>query len=62
MLVTACNGVAKEEKLAINFLQYFVSPKKLLTSVTFLGLGQSKMTLTLEGSIFTSPPPTIFPK
>jgi hypothetical protein len=51
-----------EEKLEINFLQYWVSPKNHLTSITLLVLGETKVTLTLEGSIFSSPPLTIRPK
>jgi hypothetical protein len=41
-----------KEKLAINFLQYCIAPKKLLTYVAVFGLGQFMMTSTLEGSIF----------
>jgi len=55
-LFNACKGAAIEEKLTMNFLQYWDDPKKNLTSVTVLGLGQFKMTSTLEGSIFNSPP------
>ena len=40
----------------MNFLQYCAAPKKLLTSIANLGLGQFIMTATLEGSIFNSPP------
>ena len=61
-LVNACNGAVIEEKLEINFLQYWVAPKKFLNSINFLGFGQFKMKSTLEGSIFNSPPPTIWPK
>ena len=61
-LVSECNGVAMEEKLAMNFLQYYAAPRKLLTSVIVLGFGQFRMTYTLEGSIFNSPPPTMCPK
>jgi hypothetical protein len=43
-LVNACKGDAIREKFAINFLQYYVSPMKLLTSVTFVGFGQFTMT------------------
>jgi len=49
MLVIACNGAEIEEKLAIQFIQYWVASKNLLTFVTLLGLGHSNMTLTLEG-------------
>jgi len=49
-------GAAIKEKLEINFLQYCAAPKKLLTLVADLGLGQFTMTATLEGSIFNSPP------
>jgi len=57
--IEACKGGAIEEKLEMNFLQYYDAPKKLLTSVANLGLGLFTMTATLEGSIFNSPPPTI---
>ena len=46
----------------MNFLQYYVFPRKLLTSMTDLGIGKFTMTDTLEGSIFSSPPPTMWPK
>ena len=61
-VVKACSGAAMEEKLAINFLHYFTAPRKLLTFVTDLGIGQFIMIETLEGSIFNSPPPTMWPK
>ena len=48
-----------EEKLEMNFLQYCVASRKLLTSVADLGLGQFTLTATLEESIFNSPPHTI---
>ena len=48
-LVIACIGVAMEEKLAIKFLQYLAVPKKLLTWVIVLGVGQFKMASTLQG-------------
>ena len=46
-------------KLEIDFLQYCAAPRKRLTPLADLGLGQFTMTATLEGSIFNSPPPTI---
>ena len=51
-----------EEKLPINFLQHYSTPKKLLTSVTLLCLGQFKITSTLEWLIFASPTPPMCPK
>jgi hypothetical protein len=41
------------EKLAMNFLQYCTTPKKLLTSVEVVGLDHFKMTSTFVGSIFS---------
>ena len=58
----ACDGAAMEEKIVMNFLQYYVALRKLLTSVTVFGLDQFKMTSTLEGYIFNSPPQTMCPK
>jgi len=46
----------------MSFLQYCAAPRKILTSIADLGLDQFIMTTTLEGSIFNSPPPTMFPK
>jgi hypothetical protein len=36
------------KKLAINFLRYCTAPKKLLTSVAVVGLGNFSMTSTLR--------------
>ena len=44
----------------MKFLKYYATPKKLLTSIADLGLSQFTMTTTLEGSIFNSPPPTMY--
>ena len=38
--VKSCKGEAIHEKVAIKFLQYWASPRKILTSVTLVGLGQ----------------------
>jgi len=56
MLVKAYKGYVINEKLAINFHQYWTTPKKLLTSVVDVGLRQFTLTSTLEGSIFNSQP------
>jgi hypothetical protein len=42
-----------KEKLAMNFLQYCITPKNLLTYVAIVGLGQFTMTSTFVGSIFS---------
>jgi hypothetical protein len=57
-LVKACKGDAIYEKIAIKFTNIEVPPRKLLTSVEELVLGQFTITSTLEGSIFKLRPPT----
>ena len=61
-LVKACNGAAMEENPEMNFLQYWTTPRKLLTSVTVLSLGQFTITTTLARSTHRWPPPIIWPK
>lgn len=61
-LVNACKGVFINEKLVINFLQYYTAPKTLQTFVAMFGLGQFTITFTLEGSILKWPFPRIEPK
>jgi hypothetical protein len=41
------------DKLAMNFLQYYITPKKLMTSVVVVGLGHFTMTSIFVGSIFS---------
>ena len=45
--VKACRGAAIKERLAINFFQYCAAPRKLLTSVADLGLGQFGVSKTV---------------
>jgi hypothetical protein len=52
-LVNACRVVAMYEKLAINFLHYCTTPKKLLTLVAIVGLGYFTMNSTFAGSFFS---------
>ena len=54
-LVKAYKGEEMNDKLAIKFLQYWDTPKKLPNSITLFFLGQFWMNSTLEGSIFSSP-------
>ena len=62
LLVTSCKGEVIWEKSIINFLKYWTTPKKLLTSITLVGFGQSTIVLNLLGSILSCPWPITWPK
>jgi hypothetical protein len=58
----AWSGATTTEKDAINFQRYYVSPTKLLTLVTLVGVGHLMMASIFAGSILSSPPPITYPK
>jgi hypothetical protein len=58
----AWSGATTTENEAMNFHKYYVSPKKLLTSVTIVGTGHFMMASIFVGSILSSPPPITYPK
>ena len=52
-LVRSVNGAAISLNLLINFLKKLASPKKDLTSLTDVGVGQSAMAFTFDSEGFT---------
>jgi hypothetical protein len=56
------SGANNVENEAMNFYKYCDAPKKLLTSVTFVGTRHFRMTSIFVGSILCSPPSITYPK
>lgn len=56
------SSASTTENEALNFLRHCATPMKLLTSKTLVGIDHFKMASIFEGSIFSSPPPTRYPK